>query len=67
MVPSFERLPLSMILRRNFGRRSRMIAVMVRATEMAIGRGVDEDTRREWMREAIRPFDRYAAQKGALQ
>lgn len=63
-IPSFERLPLKLILHRNYGRRAQMLAAAVDVCEVAIRRGIDERTMTEWVREAVRPFDRYAHQRG---
>jgi len=66
-IPSFDRLTIAEIYRRNFGRRTLMLAAMVTAAEEAIRRGVDERTKTEWMRESIRHLDRYATQRGLPQ
>ncbi len=66
-IPSFERLPLHLIYRRNRGRRTQMLAAGVTAIERAIQAGVPERDWNEIHREAIRPFDRYAHQRGELQ
>lgn len=66
-IPSFERLPLRAIYRRNPGRRGQMYAAAVAAVEEAIRAGFPESEWDEIAREALRPFDLYAHQRGELQ
>lgn len=65
-VPSFERLSFRLIMRRNFGRRGPMTVAAIDACEEGLRRGVDEATRLEWMREAVRPFDKWSVKRGEL-
>jgi len=68
LIPSFERLPISVILERNPERADEMARALVHAATAAVWNGADRLTRIELMREAIRPFDRFAHQRGeALQ
>ncbi len=69
-IPSFERIPLAQIVARNPGLEEAMGEAMSRLAAAAAKAGKwpsDRITRIALLREAIRPFDVYAHQRGELQ
>jgi len=62
----FEHLPVGAILYRNRGRRSAMLAAASKALQGAIRRGEPPATFDAVIREAMRPFDRFAEQIKAV-
>jgi hypothetical protein len=63
-IPSFERAPLAAIITRNPNRADEMAKAMVAIAELPTWASADRTTRIELMREALRPFDKYAARRG---